>query len=178
MNKGKLRRKLLLGIASVKSNSNLLTSKTSFGEWYRSRDKHGRLRVRLAFQNLTEKGIINVSRNETGLKVSLTASGEKEVKHYRADEIQIIPRPKWDGKWRMVFINIPESKKFARTALRKKFKSFGFYPIQRSVWLYPHECRTEIIAAANYLGVFSYVRLAELKSLDGENEIKKFFGLG
>lgn len=40
----------------------------------------------------------------------------------------------WDGKWRIVIFDIPESKKLVRNVLRRKLKSWGFERWQKSVW--------------------------------------------
>lgn len=40
----------------------------------------------------------------------------------------------WDGKWRIVIFDIPESKRLVRNVLRRKLKSWGFERWQKSVW--------------------------------------------
>lgn len=40
----------------------------------------------------------------------------------------------WDGRWRIVVFDIPESKRIVRDVLRKRLKRWGFEPWQKSVW--------------------------------------------
>jgi phenylacetic acid degradation operon negative regulatory protein len=40
----------------------------------------------------------------------------------------------WDGVWRLVIFDIPESHKRVRDTLRRRLKEWGFNPWQKSVW--------------------------------------------
>jgi len=60
------------------------------------------------------------------------------------DALKIRRPQKWDRKWRIVIFDISELKKFYREAFRGKLKELGFYPLQKSVWVHPFECRDEI----------------------------------
>ena len=43
----------------------------------------------------------------------------------------------WDGKWRMIFFDLPEEKCMVRNELRKQLKAAHFGGLQRSVWITP-----------------------------------------
>jgi len=43
----------------------------------------------------------------------------------------------WDGKWRMIFFDLPEEKRMARNELRKQLKAAHFGGLQKSVWITP-----------------------------------------
>ena len=47
-------------------------------------------------------------------------------------------RRRWDGVWRLVVFDIPESSRALRTRLRRRLKEFGFGWLQNSVWISPH----------------------------------------
>ena len=51
---------------------------------------------------------------------------------------------KWDGKWRLIFWDIPEKRKSIRDLLRNKLKQLGFVRWQKSVWASKKNC-TEIL---------------------------------
>ena len=44
----------------------------------------------------------------------------------------------WDGKWRIVILDIPESDKEKRNALRYILKKAGFALLKNSVYISPH----------------------------------------
>lgn len=43
----------------------------------------------------------------------------------------------WDGRWRIVSFDIPESERKVRSAIRRLLKGLGFKGFQRSVWISP-----------------------------------------
>ena len=43
----------------------------------------------------------------------------------------------WDGKWRMVVFDLPETKRGLRNGLRKQLRAARFGGLQRSVWISP-----------------------------------------
>ncbi len=43
----------------------------------------------------------------------------------------------WDGKWRLVMYDIPQSNNSARDQIRRLIKQLGFVQIQQSVWAHP-----------------------------------------
>lgn len=67
-----------------------------------------------------------------------------------------IPRS-WDKKWRVVVFDIPKYKQQQRNEFLLHLKRLGFYMLQRSVGVYPFECKEQI-------GVLLY-------SLDLEKEV-------
>ena len=44
----------------------------------------------------------------------------------------------WDGVWRLVAFDIPESSRALRTRLRRRLREFRFGWLQNSVWISPH----------------------------------------
>ncbi len=51
---------------------------------------------------------------------------------------------KWDGKWRILSYEIPESKRELRDKLRRKVAGWGLGPWHRSFWLTPHPVINEL----------------------------------
>ncbi|OHE89023.1 MAG: hypothetical protein A3G75_07645 [Verrucomicrobia bacterium RIFCSPLOWO2_12_FULL_64_8] len=43
----------------------------------------------------------------------------------------------WDGHWRLVFFDVPETKNHERVRLRRALRALGFGYLQNSVWLSP-----------------------------------------
>jgi phenylacetic acid degradation operon negative regulatory protein len=52
------------------------------------------------------------------------------------DPVKAWDRP-WDGQWRMVVFDLPETKTATRTRLRRFLKDHGFGYLQNSVWITP-----------------------------------------
>jgi CRISPR-associated endonuclease Cas2 len=83
----------------------------------------------------------------------------------------------WDGKWRMVIFDIPERIRSGRNALRTKLKQIGFYELQKSVFIFPHECEKEIKIIVNFFRMDKYVKYVVAEYIDNNNQIKKIFNL-
>jgi len=84
---------------------------------------------------------------------------------------------KWDNLWRLVIFDIPEDKKSARMALASKLKELGFYPMQKSVYIHPYECKDEIDFIMELFDITPYVRFLRVRDIDIELDLKNRFRL-
>jgi CRISPR-associated endonuclease Cas2 len=89
--------------------------------------------------------------------------------------IQIKKPSRWDNLWRLVAFDIPEDMKKGRTALSTKLKELGFYPMQKSVYIHPYECKDEIDFIAEIFKLTSYIRFLRVKDVDIELDLKNRF---
>ena len=77
----------------------------------------------------------------------------------------------------MIF-DIPEKKKKERLAISKKLKDIGFYPMQKSVFIYPYDCRDEIDFICEFLSISRYVNYCVVEFLDkNEGDLRSFFNV-
>jgi len=51
---------------------------------------------------------------------------------------------RWDGKWRIVFFDLKNERNSERDAIRHMLQRSGFVFLQKSVWIYPYDCSSEI----------------------------------
>lgn len=109
--------------------------------------------------------------------VVLTELGKKRVLEFNIDEIKIKHAIVWDKKWRVVFFDIPEKKRRARDALRSKLKELGFCELQKSIFVFPFECKDEIDFIVEFFEIRRYVRYAEMMNISNEAELKLHFNL-
>lgn len=118
------------------------------------------------------------SARDGKIDIELTDAGRKKFLVYAVEEIAPeIPR-RWDNKWRIIFSDIPESHKKARDALRQKFLTWGFYPLQKSVFVYPYPCEDEIAIVRDVFHVStSNLLMVVTDQVGNHRALKKFFGL-
>lgn len=122
--------------------------------------------------------LVDWKEQEDGLiKVILTKKGEEYALQFNIEEMKIKKPTSWDGKWRVVLYDIPEKRKRAREALRKKLKELGFYEMQKSVLVFPYHCRDEIDFVVEFFEVRNFVRYGEMVNLTNESGLKIHFGL-
>ncbi len=84
---------------------------------------------------------------------------------------------KWDKKWRMVIFDVPEKIRQGRNALRWKLKELGFYELQKSVFVFPYECKKQINFIVEFFKMEKYVRYGVLESIDNDSHLRKVFNL-
>jgi hypothetical protein len=133
------------------------------------------------FYLLKQKGNLDFVKEENGYSVyRLSKKGREKIKKFIFDEFFIRKPERWDGKWRLVIFDIPESQNKARWALRRKLKDLGFYQCQKSAWIHPFPCLEEIEFLKDVLNIKPFVKLFLIEEMtDGKvlyyfrNQIKE-----
>ena len=109
--------------------------------------------------------------------LTLTTRGKLQLDNLAIEELQIrVPRI-WDRKWRIVMFDIPMYKSRTRIPFREKLQDLGFEPYQKSVFVYPHECREEVLAIAEHYGVRDHIRYLTAEEMSHMREFVKKFDL-
>lgn len=114
---------------------------------------------------------------------SLTTTGEKEAfLCYLKDCRLKFPKTarenlKWDGKWRILFFDIPEKKRRYRDELRLMLKAVGFREFQKSVWVYPHKVPDFLKEILFEEGMKQYTRLITAIDIEYDKDLKRLFKL-
>lgn len=131
-----------------------------------------------AIKNLYCSKLIDIKENEDGTTtLFLNDKGKEKALKYNLDKISIPQMKKWDGKWRVVLFDIPESRKKIRETLRFHLKKMGFFEFQKSVFVHPFECRDEIDYLIEFYNIRPFVRFIVGESIDNELHLKKHFNL-
>lgn len=138
--------------------------------------KYPKKRVYDTFYRLKREGHIKIRREKGQIYISLTNKGKKKAGWLQIDDLKIKKPKKWDGKWRIVMFDIVELKKTHREAFRGKLKELGFQPMQKSVWVYPYNCKDEIDLLRNFFGLSEDdLRLVVAEKIGKDNELKEAF---
>jgi len=131
-----------------------------------------------AFYLLKKQGCLKIEIKNHQVYISLTEEGKKKAGWLQIDALKIKKPKKWDGKWRVVIFDISQLKRFLREAFRGKLKELGFYPLQKSVWVIPYDCRGEVELLKDFFGLTEKeVRLMVVEDIGGEETLKKIFKL-
>jgi len=130
--------------------------------------------VKSAAQRLSRRGLIAFEDGH----YSPTVSGKKLLAKWQRTNYKIKIPKKWDKKWRLVVFDIPEKNKKERFAFSEKLKTLGFYPLQKSVFIYPYDCRNEIDFICNFMSIDRYVNYCIIEFLGKrEGDLRYIFGL-
>lgn len=128
-------------------------------------------------KNLLKKELVAMGEENGEVVIKLTEKGKTILLRYDLDRMKIKKPSRWDGKWRLVIFDIPNNQKAARELFREKLKQLEFYPLQKSVFLTPYSCFSEIEFLRQVLGVGEYVRVLIVDKVEGEELFKRHFGL-
>ena len=109
--------------------------------------------------------------------VVLTKLGKQYAVRYDPENISIKIPARWDGKWRVVIFDIPEKRKGARDALRWELKKLGFVELQRSVWVFPYECRDQIDFIVEMFEIREHVYFLEVSHITQDAKLRLHFDL-
>lgn len=142
-------------------------------EWRKINERELHLEIRRLYQSRLLERKENVDGSFTFV---LTDKGKTKAITYRFDEIRVKSKD-WDGKWRIVVFDIPEKLRRGRDALRNKLKEFGFYELQKSVFVFPYQCEDEIDFIIEFFNLRRYTRMGLLEKIDNDLHLKKIFKL-
>lgn len=133
--------------------------------------------VRNSFYNLKKKGYLKYIEDEKTAKIYLTKKGLELFRRYGFENLKMAVNKKWDGKWSVVTFDIPERLKKARNSISWKLKDLGFYPLQKSIFVYPYECKDEIDFVGDYFFARKHIYIIGADKIEREDTIKKHFKL-
>lgn len=109
----------------------------------------------------------------------ITQKGREKIAWDKIDEVTKRKTGNWDGYLRIVMFDVPEAKKSTREVVRKKLESIGFIQEQKSVFIYPFECKEEIDAISYFCSSSTYLKYLVVQIIEGQEEIiKKFVDRG
>jgi len=141
--------------------------------WQREREK-----IKRAIQKLQERRLIEVIEKDGEIYLKVTAKGRATYRKFDIANVILPKKEEWDEQWRLVIFDIPEKYKSARNSLRQKFLQLGFYPLQKSAFIYPFGCQDEVDFVAKFFGVSRFVEYVECSSLGlSESRARVFFKL-
>lgn len=130
------------------------------------------------FYYLRRSGLVTMKEEGGIWRIFLTRKGQKRLEKLDWNTARIPCPKKWDKKWWQVAADIP-TKEYRRGAdlLRAKLKEMDFYPLQRTLWFYPHDPRPAIGFIVKTFNVEQFVTVMEINRLDREDEakLKNFF---
>lgn len=138
---------------------------------------HARARERYltkqAADRLTSHGYIL----RHGDAISLSKRGRALIETSVTTTRLKLTKSSWDGKWRIVIYDIPNEFDHLRYQVRAILGRAGFKQLQKSVWIFPHECKelTKLIKKDPRLGPF--VLYATVEFLEGDLRLRSHFKL-
>ncbi len=132
----------------------------------------------LTTHRLIKSKYIKVIRNRTETQIELTEKGKQIAQSFIYNN-KHKQTTAWDKLWRVVMYDIPSKHKQERDGFRKKVKELGMYQLQKSVWVYPYDCKEEIQFLCDTLSVSykKHILYFETREVPGMEELKRVFDI-
>jgi phenylacetic acid degradation operon negative regulatory protein len=93
--------------------------------------------VRAAVLRVTQQGWLEARTKRGKRYYALTEPGRRRMLE-AAERIYKFKRVDWDGKWRMLVYNLPESRHELRNQIRQELKWLGWGSLSNSAWITPN----------------------------------------
>jgi len=131
---------------------------------------------RNALSRLENKGLIVGERRNGKVIFNLSDNGEKLAKRLKL-KLELAKKWRWDGKWRILIFDVPEKIRGKRDFLRRELIDFGFYPLQKSVWVYPYPCFDEILFIGKFFNAERFIELLTVEEMINDDKLLRCFRL-
>lgn len=136
-------------------------------------------KIKKSLKSLEKKEIINLEEKGNEIFVRLKDKNNLIVIKYSTKALLDFKKKekKWNGKWFLVFFDVPEIQRNKRNYLRKFLIDIGFYRYQQSIYIFPYECEKEIILIKKIVEGAKYMKYIVADKIEDESIIKTFFKL-
>ena len=131
--------------------------------------------VFLKMHDLKKGGYVSKKQKGNQSFFHLTPKGKLHILKYL--QLERLKFGKWDGQWRVVTFDLPETLKKWREYLRGELKGLGFYALQESVYIIPYPVTGELDEILKEWNLRKYVRYLTVSEIDREPELKQVFDL-
>lgn len=137
---------------------------------------HPQRTVTGGLESLIRAGLIERSTTKDGIeRIQITKKGRFEA--LLSHGVVSRKKQKWDGEWRIVMFDVPNTQTKLRNELRRSMKLFGFKLIQKSVWVYPYSCDDFISLLKSHLGISHDVLYLKASFIENDRQLRLEFNL-
>ena len=131
--------------------------------------------IKRTLSRAQEKGWIKRITDERKVYLALTKLGEKKLNSYSIKLNLKEKKKPWDGKYRLVMFDIPESNRLLRNELRRSLKKFDFVGWQQSVWVTKEDSTAELRKFVKDNNLEDYILVVETDKLVN-SKLEKLLG--
>lgn len=136
-------------------------------EW----EKFNLWRLRQVIKRLQKQKVVEIT---DGL-VKITEKGRQKLLEFDLEKMEL--KRKTDGKWRLIIYDIADLRKEQRELFRSVLKRLKFLRIQKSVYLTPFVCESEIEYLRQIFDIGNEVIMMKVSGIENAEVYKKYFGI-
>jgi len=125
-----------------------------------------------SIKNLADSGLIETLEGGQDQFARLTQKGRQKLASQKLESKNALVSPSWDGKWRIILLDLPENRKAERESLRYLLKKAGFILLKNSAWVSPFPFEYMFANIKKDFGLTSELMIIVTDELD--EETRKF----
>lgn len=126
--------------------------------------------INRAIKQMVNNDMVTQYQTEQSSFLSLSPIGRHKLRNIRLSSKSHLVSTTWDGYWRMVILDIPESQKSQRDAIRYVLKKAQFVQIKNSVWISPFPLEHMMINMKEDLELHEEIMIIVTNKLDPDTE--------
>lgn len=126
--------------------------------------------INRTIKKMIEDDMLQEHETEQSSFLSLTASGRQKLRNIKLSSQSHLVSTEWDGYWRMVIVDIPESRKKDQDAIRYILKKAQFVQIKNSIWISPYPLEHMMINMKKDMGFHDELIILVTDKLDADSE--------
>jgi len=131
-----------------------------------------------SLKGLKEAGFIESIYSGQNDYARLTKEGKKKIHSLELGSDTMLVNTSWDGFWRIILLDLPESRKSERESLRYLLKKAGFVCLKNSAWISPYPFEHLFINIKKDLGLTTEMMIIVTEFVDEETKKILFEAFG
>ncbi len=131
-----------------------------------------------SLKNLVSGGFVELHDSAHQSYARLTKEGKKKVHSLTLENETTLASTNWDGFWRIILLDLPESRKSERESLRYLLKKAGFVCLKNSAWISPYPYEHLFINIKKDLGLTTELMIIVTQFVDEETKKVLFESFG
>ena len=142
-------------------------------------DAKDRYALTRSIKNLSEAGLVEEIETAQSSFLRLTAEGRQKLRNIKLSNPKSLVDTRWDGYWRMIILDLPESRKSERDSIRYILKKAGFQCMKNSVWVSPFPLEHLFMNIKTDMNLEDEIMIVVTQSIDPvtEKSLLESFGL-
>lgn len=129
-----------------------------------------RYAITRSLKGLRDAGLIEQICSPQNEYARLTKEGRKKIHSLELDNDTTLVNTSWDGFWRIILLDLPESRKSERESLRYLLKKAGFVCLKNSAWISPFPYEHLFTNIKKDLGLTTEMMIIVTEFIDDETK--------
>ena len=138
-------------------------------------DNQNQYRTKRVLKSLEKRKLVKFWFKNNKGKMELTAQGKIYFAGLKVKRIKLPIGKKWDSLWRIVTFDIPEKLKVNRKRFTRALNFAGMYNMEKSIFIYPYECKEQVFKIAELYEISKYVRYIVACSVEPDLRLGSVF---